>query len=132
MSTTDTTTNHTTTKAGRVVALSALLAGYQTTQRAILREPHGTDLDAARRAERLALIGARITGVWRLITAHAVTDHTIPAVYLRAAVIAEGDARDNARFWRDTARDWRARAEHRPTSDAAGALSNWHELGVTA
>ncbi len=127
MSTTPTTTNP-----DRAAALSALLADYETTRRTILREPHGTDLDAARRAERLALVSARITGAWRLIAAHAVTDHTIPAVFLRAAVIAECDARDDARFWRDTAADWRARAESRPTSDAAGALSNWHELGVTA
>jgi hypothetical protein len=127
MSTTPTTTNP-----NRAAALSALLAGYETTRRTILREPHSTDLDAAHRAERLALVSARITGAWRLIAAHAVTDHTIPAVFLRAAVIAECDARDDARFWRDTAADWRARAEGRPTSDAAGALSNWHELGVTA
>ena len=126
MSTTPTTTNPTR------AALAALLAGYETTRRTILREPHGTDLDSAHRAKRLALVSARITGAWRLIASHALTDHTIPAVFLRAAVIAECDARDDARFWRDTAADWRARAEGRPTSDAAGALSNWHELGVTA
>ncbi len=137
MSTTSTTTTSittTSTAAGteRLAALSALLDGYETTRRAITREPHSTDLDAARRAERLALVSARITGVWRLIGAHVIGDHTIAAVFLRSAVIAECDARSTARFWRDTAADWRARAEHRPTSDAAGALSNWHELGVTA
>ncbi len=44
---------------------------------------------------------------------------------------AHRKAQDDARFWRETAADWQARAEHRPTSDAAGALSNWAELGVT-
>lgn len=33
---------------------------------------------------------------------------------------------------RRAAAGWQARAEQRPASDAAGALSNWHELGVTA
>ena len=45
--------------------------------------------------------------------------------------IAHRKAREDARFWQETAQDWQARAEHRLTSDAAGALSNWAELGVT-
>ncbi len=126
------TTHTTTTSAQRLAGLSALLDDYQATRRALTQEPPRTDLDAARRAERLALICAQITGVWRLISAHVTSDRTLPVVLIRAAVIAECDARSTARFWRDTAADWRARAEHRPTSDTAGALSNWRELGVTA
>ncbi|WP_297651268.1 hypothetical protein [Pseudonocardia sp.] len=45
---------------------------------------------------------------------------------------AQYTEQDRARFWRDSAADWQARAERRPTSDAAGALSNWAELGVSA
>ena len=41
-------------------------------------------------------------------------------------------ARDDARFWREAAQDWQARADRRPTSDAAGALSNCYELEITS
>lgn len=118
--------------AGRLARLSALLRTHEDTRRELFDLPHRTNTENADRAARLALVCARITGVWRLIARHAMHDLTVPEVYRHAAVIAECDARDTARFWRDTAADWRARAEHRPTSDAAGALSNWHELGVTA
>jgi hypothetical protein len=116
----------------RAEHLGALLRTYETDRTAAFRLPRGTNTDNATRCERLALVSARIIGVWRLITAHTAQDLSLPDVYRHAAVLAECDARDTARFWRDTAADWRARAEGRPTSDAAGALSNWHELGVTA
>ena len=51
----------------------------------------------------------------------------LPARRVRCAPAGPADAR----FWRETAQDWQARVDHRPTSDAAGALSNWRELGVT-
>jgi hypothetical protein len=139
--TTGTTPTHTTptmitpisdSGAGRLARLTALLRNYETARRELLRTPHGTDADNADRAARVALVSAQITGAWRLITAHTNHDLTVPDIYRHAVVIAECDARQTARFWRDTAADWRARAEHRPTSDSAGALSNWHELGVTA
>lgn len=129
---TTTLTEPTPALSGRLARAAALLRGYETARRELLRTPHGTDADNADRAARLALVSARITGVWRLIVAAAVEDLTVPDVLRRAAVIAECDARQTARFWRETAHDWRARAEHLPTSDAAAALSNWHELGVTA
>ena len=56
----------------------------------------------------------------------------VPLVYGHAAQHCASKDRDSARFWRETAADWRARAERRPTSDAAGALSNHHELEVMA
>ncbi len=133
MSTTDTTTTSTTdTNATRVNHLGALLRAEETRRVEAFRLPRGTNTENATRAECLALISERITGLWRLIVTHGANDLTVPDVYRHAAVLAECDARDTARFWRDTAADWRARAEGRPTSDAAGALSNWHELGVTA
>lgn len=83
------------------------------------------------RAERLALLHARIAG-WYVILLVGTRDGSVPWLWRRTVITARQDARDRARFWRDTAADWRARAERRPTSDAAGALSNWSELGVTA
>ena len=58
--------------------------------------------------------------------------HPIPLLFGAAAMEAAHSARDDARFWREAAQDWQARAEHRPTSDAAGALSNHHELEIAS
>ncbi|OJY49534.1 hypothetical protein [Pseudonocardia sp. 73-21] len=89
----------------------------------------GTDAERAERAQRLSMICARTAGWWRVLATHC--DPGVHAVFRLAAVAAECQERDRARFWRDLAADWQARAEQRPTSDAAGALSNWAELGVT-
>lgn len=134
MNTPITTTNppDDTAAADRLARLSTLMRGYEDTRRALFRLPHNGNVANADRAARLALVSARITGVWRLIVAYGIDNSTVPAVYRHAAVLAECDARNTARFWRDIAADWQARAEQRPTSDAAGSLSNWHELGVTA
>jgi hypothetical protein len=79
----------------------------------------------------MALLCARRAGWWRvLLTDHRRTRALLP-VHERATRTAHRKAREDFRFWRDTAADWQARAEQRPTSDAAGALSNWSELGVT-
>jgi hypothetical protein len=125
-------TTPTTTPTTTLTEPTSAVPGRLARAAALLRGPHRTDADNADRAARLALVSARITGAWRLIVAAAVEDLTLPEVLRHAVVIAECDARQTARFWCDTAHDWRARAEHRPTSDTAGALSNWHELGVTA
>jgi hypothetical protein len=94
--------------------------------------PHRTDAEHAARAAHLALICARRAAWWGLLARDAYRDLHLHSLYGRAAVVAQHTEKDNARFWRDAAADWQARAERRPTSDAAGALSNWHELGVTA
>lgn len=91
-----------------------------------------TDADWAVRCSVLALSHAREAGWWRVLVRVSAHDFDVPQVYVTAAVIAEGHARDQAKYWRECAGEWRARAERRPTSDAAGALSNWAELGVTA
>ena len=91
-----------------------------------------TDAGHAQRCAVLALLHARCAGWWRVLARAGYRDHTVPVLYASAARIACDSARSTARFWRDTAADWHARAEGRPTSDAAGALSNWHELGVIA
>ena len=92
--------------------------------------PHAATEWAARSAA-LALISARRAGWWRvLLVADRHSRAGAHPLYRRAVVTAHRKAQEDARFWRDTARDWQARAEHRPTSDTAGALSNWTELGV--
>jgi hypothetical protein len=98
--------------------------------------PHRGNVENAIRAERLAVLAERNARWWGVLrewtflrTRHG---HTMPRVYGRAASAAQAHEIDNARFWRDIAADWRARAEHRPTSDAAGALSNHHELGIAS
>jgi hypothetical protein len=94
--------------------------------------PHRTDAEHAARAARLALVSARRSAWWGVLARETYRDLDMHVLFGRTAVIAQLTERDRARFWRDAAADWQARAEHRPTSDAAGALSNWQELGVTA
>lgn len=90
--------------------------------------PAASALDHAARADRLAVLHDRAARWWRVLYRHS--PHGVPFLYVSAVGSAELHERDEARFWRETAADWRARAERRPTSDAAGALSNWAELGV--
>jgi hypothetical protein len=94
--------------------------------------PHRTDAEHAARAARLALVYMRLSAWWGLLARDAYRDRDLHSLHGRAVVIAQHAEKDSARFWRDAAADWQARADRRPTSDAAGALSNWHELGVTA
>jgi hypothetical protein len=95
--------------------------------------PHRTNAEHAARAARLALVCARTAAWWGLLARDTYRDRHLHSLYGRAAVAAQHSEKDNARFWRDAAADWQARAEHRPTSDVAGAMSNGHELGgVTA
>jgi hypothetical protein len=94
--------------------------------------PHRSDAEHAARAARLALICARTAAWWGLLARATYRDVDMHVLHGRAALIAQHTEKNRARFWRDAAADWTARAERRPTSDAAGALSNWHELEVTA
>jgi hypothetical protein len=90
-----------------------------------------SDVTWAERSAQLALVFSRRAGWWRVL-AKASSRDGVHRVYLRAVMTAESHDRDRARFWRESAEEWTARAQQRPTSDAAGALSNWHELEVTA
>jgi hypothetical protein len=90
-----------------------------------------SDAGWADRSAQLALIFARRAGWWRVLAQVSSRDG-VHRVYRSAVITAESHDRDRARFWRESAQEWTARAQQRPTSDAAGALSNWHELGVTA
>lgn len=96
----------------------------------------GGDLDHALRAEQLAAVCARRARWWHVLARWAYRPathgHDVHAVFGTAAHMARTRQLSDARFWSELAADWRARAEQRPTSDAAGALSNWDELGVTA
>lgn len=125
---------HTTTSPGTVVPVARLAdAGLNRAATAISQTSAmrpTDDLGQAARARRLSELHTRRARWWAVLQRAAVADLDIPAVYLCAVAIACVDAEGSARFWRDAADDWTARAEHRPTSDIAGAVSNWHELGV--
>lgn len=95
--------------------------------------PRRTDAEQATRAARLAVVADRTARWWDVLARWTYTlDAAVPLVFGQAAAITAARARDDARFWRDIAADWTARAEHRPTSDAAGALSNHHELEIAS
>ncbi|MDN5919887.1 MAG: hypothetical protein L0I76_33120 [Pseudonocardia sp.] len=129
------TTHHHAADSGTVVPVTRLAhaglnrAGAAISQTSALRPTD--DLGHAARARRLAELHARRARWWAVLQRATVADLDTPAVYLTAVAIAGVDAEGSARFWRDTADDWQARAEQRPTSDVAGAMSNWHELGLT-
>ena len=96
--------------------------------------PHRANVDNAVRAERLAVLAEREARWWAVLArwAYSRAGRSVPWVFADAAHHAGARARDDGRFWREAAADWRARAEHRPTSDAAGALCNHHELGMAS
>ena len=93
-----------------------------------------TDAEHAARAGRLAALCERRARWWDVLAAWTYhrADPAVPVVFGHAAQYCASKDRDSARFWRETAADWRARAEGRPTSDVAGALSNHHELGMAS
>jgi hypothetical protein len=94
--------------------------------------PYGTDEENAARSRRIAAVCARKAAWWRVLHRHTASTLATHRLYRLAVLAAAAEERGRARFWRDAAADWTARAEQRPTSDAAGALSNWHELAVSA
>lgn len=121
--------------AGMVVPVSRLVeAGLRRVTDAIADTapaPAG-DLHAhAGRARRLSGLHARRARWFAVLERDTVRQHHIPLVYVQAVVEAGCSADREARFWADTAADWQALIEARPTSDVAGAMSNWHELGLT-
>jgi hypothetical protein len=127
------TQHHSNDRPAYLVRIAAALDETDEQHRAAMALPYGTDADNAVRAARLALACARAAAWWGLLAREVARDHErMHPLFMRAAVIAAADSKGSARFWRDAAADWQARAERRPTSDAAGALSNWHELGLTA
>jgi len=113
--------------------VAAAIDACDAEQRAALDMPRHTDWENVARASRLALICARTAGWWRVLARETYRyPHPHSRLFGQAVISAEHTERDRARFWRESAQDWQARAECRPTSDAAGALSNWAELGVSA
>jgi hypothetical protein len=127
------TSTHPTNAHDRLVRVAAAIAECETAQAAAYAMPHGTDLDNVARCARMALICARMSAWWGVLARETYRSlHTHSRLFGQAVIIAQHTERDRAKFWRESAADWLARAERRPTSDAAGALSNWHELEVTA
>ena len=112
--------------------VEAGLRRVATAIRTVAPPPPGDVLAHAARARRLAELHARRARWWTVLERDIVGNHDLPMIYAQAAYAAVAAAEREARFWTDTAEDWTARAEQRPTSDVAGAMSNWHELGLTA
>jgi hypothetical protein len=122
-----------TTTHDRLTQVAAAIAECHTAQAVAYAMPYRTNLDNVARCARLALICARMSAWWGVLARETYRDpDTHSLLFGQAVIIAQHAERDRAKFWRESAADWLARAERRPTSDAAGALSNWAELGVSA
>ncbi|GAA1872152.1 hypothetical protein WHI96_19625 [Pseudonocardia tropica] len=127
---------HTTTDPtdAQVVPVARLVeAGLRRTSRAIrdTARPSAGDLLAhAARARRLAELHTRRARWWAILQRDTATNYA-PVVYVQAVVTAVMENERQARYWTDTADDWQALADGRPTSDVAGAMSNWADLGLT-
>ena len=82
--------------------------------------PTGTDADHAARAARLAVVSARAARWWEVLSrwVYSPAGHPTPLVFGAAVIAAAASERDDARFWREAAADWHARATGAPTSDA--------------
>lgn len=122
------------TPADTVVQAARLVeAGLRRTDRAIrdtARPPAGDLLAHAARARRLAELHTRRARWWTVLERDTATNG-VPIIYVQAVVTAVLDNERKARYWTDTADDWQALADRRPTSDVAGAMSNWADLGYT-
>jgi len=127
---------HTTTDPAdaQVVPVARVVeAGLRRASRAIrdtARPPTGDLLAHAARARRLAELHARRARWWTVLERDTATNG-VPVIYGEAVVTAVLDNERQARYWTDTADDWQALADGRPTSDVAGAMSNWADLGLT-
>ncbi len=127
------TTDDPTTDNDTLARVTAALDVCKLDLRAAYAMPHRGDWENVARCARLALICARIAAWWGVLARETFRQNGPHALLFgQAVIVAEHAERGHARFWRDSAADWLARAERRPTSDAAGALSNWAELGVSA
>ena len=120
---------------GMVVPVSHLVeAGLRRVTDAIADTapaPVGDPHAHAARSRRLAGLHARRARWFAVLERDTVRQHHIPLVYVQAVIAAVCSAERESRFWADTAADWQALIERRPTSDVAGAMSNWHELDLT-
>jgi len=108
----------------RVMRISAALAELNREFAVAVEMPRAVSTEWATRAERRALISARRASWWALL-GRAAVDAGLDVVFLQAAMVAQCTERDNARFWRQCARDWQAEA-----SGSVGVGSERHELGV--
>ncbi|MFC5994303.1 hypothetical protein ACFQE5_08780 [Pseudonocardia hispaniensis] len=104
--------------------VSAALAECDAQHRQAARMPEGTPAEHAARAARLALVCARRAGWWRVLERWAYLDGGLHVVHGRAARAARGAEQQRARFWRDTARDWRARAAGDPRGSGMWAMGD--------
>ncbi|MGE0300118.1 MAG: hypothetical protein AB7L91_18630 [Dehalococcoidia bacterium] len=107
----------------RVAAALDELADRYTDASAL---PKRTDSEHAHRAARLALVCARRAGWWRVLERRAYRDPGTPSIYGHAALMARHREQDNARFWRQSAADWAARAAG--DRHGSGLWATWDHL----
>lgn len=109
------------------VKVAAALADLHEQFRTASVMPTGTDTEHAVRAVRLALVCARRAGWWRVLERHTYSPAAgVPLVYGEAVIKAAGDERRAARFWRDAAADWHARA--RGDRHGSGTWAMWDHI----
>ena len=90
------------------------------------RMPMTTDTEQAARAACLALISARRAGWWRVLKRWTDRDPGLHPVYGEAVIAALYAERGNARFWRQSAADWAARANG--DRHGSGLWATWDHL----
>lgn len=90
------------------------------------RMPMTTDTEQATRAARLALIAARRAGWWRVLKRWTYRGAGAHPVFGEAVIAALYAERDSARFWRQSARDWAARANG--DRHGSGLWAMWDHL----
>jgi hypothetical protein len=114
--------------------VDAALARFDDAHYRAAALPTDTDAQHAVRARRLAVVAEMRARWWRVLRrwVYSEAGQPLPLLFGAAAMLAARSAEDDARFWREAAQDWQARADRRPTSDAAGALSNHHELEIAS
>lgn len=108
------------------VKVAAALADLDQQYTAAAALPMSTDTEHSHRATTLALVCARRAGWWRVLERHAYCDPDTLSVDGHAALLARHRERESARFWRQTARDWAARANGDP--HGSGLWATWDHL----
>lgn len=121
-----TTTTGSTSGSAAALKVAAALADLDREYATASTLPMSTHTEHAHRAARLALVCARRAGWWRVLERRAYRDPGTPSIYGHAALMARHREQDNARFWRQSAADWAARAAG--DRHGSGLWATWDHL----
>lgn len=119
-------TSTTTAAVSVPVKVAAALADLDIQHRRASLMPMTTDLQHATRAARLAVVCARRAGWWRVLKRWTCRHSGMHEVFGEAVIAALLQERGDARYWRQCAYDWTARA----TGDrhGSGLWATWDHL----